>query len=167
MYRVGWNIHRLTKKELCDSNECWHAWDSTFPDTNCIVFFQINPHWICHLGLVVLETFRERPGKRRRESCFTRTMLLHTSLWLRDCGSELVDHSPYSPDWAPSCYFMFPNMKKTTLGWEAVSDRWWCHICSWWLFQGSGWEFLYLGNPSAATPMEEVCGSQGGLHVEK
>ena len=41
---------------------------------------------------------------------------------VHDCGFELVDHPPYSPDLAPSGYFPFPNMKKT-LGWEAVSDR--------------------------------------------
>ena len=29
-----------------------------------------------------------------------------------DCCFELVDHSPYSPDLAPSDYFLFPNMKK-------------------------------------------------------
>ena len=28
---------------------------------------------------------------------------------VRDCG--LVDHPPYSPDLAPSDYFLFPNMK--------------------------------------------------------
>ena len=41
-----------------------------------------------------------------------------------DCGFELVDHPPYSPELAPSDYFLFPNMKKKTLGWETVSDRW-------------------------------------------
>ena len=30
---------------------------------------------------------------------------------VHDCGFELVDHPPYSPDLAPSYYFMFPNMK--------------------------------------------------------
>ena len=63
--RVGWKAHRLTKKELCHSNETWHALNSTFPDTNCIVSFQINPHWISNSGLwkVVLETFRGQPKK--------------------------------------------------------------------------------------------------------
>ena len=31
---------------------------------------------------------------------------------VHDCGFELVDHPPYSPDLAPSDYFLFPNMKK-------------------------------------------------------
>ena len=53
----------------------------------------------------------------RRESCFTRTVLLHTGsvvamAVVRDGGLELVDHPPYSPDLAPSDYFLFPNMKE-------------------------------------------------------
>ena len=35
---------------------------------------------------------------------------------VRDCGFELVDHPPYSPDLAPSHYFLFPNMKKHLAG---------------------------------------------------
>ena len=31
---------------------------------------------------------------------------------VHDCGFELVDHPPYSPDLAPFDYFLFPNMKK-------------------------------------------------------
>ena len=31
---------------------------------------------------------------------------------VHDCCFELVDHPPYSPDFAPSDYFLFPNMKK-------------------------------------------------------
>ena len=49
--RVSWKVHRLTKKELCDSNDTWHALNSTLPDTNFIVSFQINPHWISNSGL--------------------------------------------------------------------------------------------------------------------
>ena len=44
--RMGWKVHRMTQKELCHSNETWHALNSTFTDTSCIVSFQINPHWI-------------------------------------------------------------------------------------------------------------------------
>ena len=71
--RVGWKVHRLTKKE-CHSNETWHALNSTFPDTNCIACFQINPHWISNSGLwkVVLETFQNGLENWQRESYFTR-----------------------------------------------------------------------------------------------
>ena len=33
----------------------------------------------------------------------------------RDCGFELIDHPPYSPDVAPSDYFLFLTMKKKHL----------------------------------------------------
>ena len=83
---------------------------------------------------------------------------------VHDFGFELVDHPPFSADLAPSDYVLFPNLNKT-LGWEVVSDRWWGHtcICSWGLFRGSGWQIIYHGNASAATPMKEVCGPQGRL----
>ena len=63
----------------------------------------------------------------QRESCFTRTMLLHISLWLHgccmhDCGFELVDHPPYSPDLVPSKYFLFPNMNKCLAGKQYWTD---------------------------------------------
>ena len=66
-------------------NETWHALNSTFPDTNCIVCFQINPHWISNSGFwkVVLEIFQNGLENWRRESCFIRIMLLHRSLWLQ------------------------------------------------------------------------------------
>ena len=48
--------YRLTKKELCHSNETCHA--LTFPNTNCIISFQINPHWINNSGL-----WKVSPGK--------------------------------------------------------------------------------------------------------
>ena len=31
---------------------------------------------------------------------------------VHDCGFELIDHLPYSPDLAPSDYLLFPNLKK-------------------------------------------------------
>ena len=44
-------IDWLRRRSLCHSNETWHALNSTFPDTNCIVSFHINPHWISNSGL--------------------------------------------------------------------------------------------------------------------
>ena len=35
---------------------------------------------------------------------------------MHDCGFELIDHPPYSPDLAPSDYFLFPNLKKHLAG---------------------------------------------------
>lgn len=35
---------------------------------------------------------------------------------IRDLGFELLDHPPYSPDLAPSDYYLFPRLKKTLKG---------------------------------------------------
>ena len=37
---------------------------------------------------------------------------------VHDCDFELIDHPPDSPDFAPSDYFLFPNMKQT-LAWTS------------------------------------------------
>ena len=69
----------------------------------------------------------KRPGK------LTKGVLLHqdnapahTSMVAmaaaRDCGFQLVDHPPYSPDLAPSDYFFFPNMKKHLAGHRFTTD---------------------------------------------
>ena len=42
---------------------------------------------------------------------------------LRDCGFEIVDHFPYSPDLAPSNFFLFPNMKKHLAGKRYQTDE--------------------------------------------
>ena len=53
-------------------------------------------------------------------------MLLHTSLVamaaVHDCGFELFDHPPYSPDLAPSDYVLFPNMIKHLAGKQYRTD---------------------------------------------
>ena len=137
---MGWKVHGLIKKKLCHSNETCHA-------------------------------FRRRPGK------LTKGFLFHQD-WqdnapaqksvvamaaVRDCCFELVDHPSYIfLIWNHLTIFCSPTWKKP-LGWEAVLDRWWSHICSWGFFRGSGWELLYHGNPNAATQMEIVCAPQGVL----
>ena len=125
--RVGWKVHRLTKKELCHCNETWHALNSTFSDTNCIVSFQTNPHWISNLGLwkVVLETFQKQPGKLMKGVLFHQDNAhAHKSVAamaaVHDCGFELVDH-PFLI-WHHLTLFCPPTWKNP-LGWEAVSDQ--------------------------------------------
>ena len=41
---------------------------------------------------------------------------------VHDCSFELIDHHPYSPDLAPSDYFLFPNLKKHLAGKQYESD---------------------------------------------
>uniref|UniRef100_A0A3Q0RMV0 Tc1-like transposase DDE domain-containing protein n=1 Tax=Amphilophus citrinellus TaxID=61819 RepID=A0A3Q0RMV0_AMPCI len=41
---------------------------------------------------------------------------------VRNCSFELVDHPPYSPNLAPSDYFLFPSMKKHLAGKQYQTD---------------------------------------------
>ena len=59
--------------------------------------------------------------------------------------------------WHHMTIFCSPTWNNTWLGtWQAVSDRWWGHICSWRLFRGSGWELLYQGNQHCNTDGRSV-----------
>ena len=151
--RVGWKFIGWLK-ELCHSNETWLALNSTFPGINCIVSFQINPHWISKSGLwqdVVLSHFK-RSGK------LTKGVLFHQDnapacksvtamATVRDCGFDLVDHPPYYfPDLAPSDYFLFTNMKKNTWLGNSIGP-----MMKSYLQLRTGWALLYRGNPSGAT----------------
>ncbi|GBP33533.1 Mariner Mos1 transposase [Eumeta japonica] len=42
---------------------------------------------------------------------------------LKDTGFSEIDHSPYSPDLAPSDYFLFSNLKKELRGRRFVDDN--------------------------------------------
>ena len=151
---------------MCHRNETSHALDSTFPNTNCIFSFQINPHWISNSGFkkVVLETFQNGLENWWRESCFTRTMLLHSGSVVAmaavcACSFELVDHPPYSPKISlfGTIWLFFVPQHRTDDEVTGIV----CRI--WGLFRGSGWELLYHRNSSAATSMEDMCGLQGRL----
>ena len=69
----------------------------------------------------------KRPGK------LTKGVLLHQDnapahkslvamSAVHDYGFELIDHPSYSPDLAPSDYFLFPNLKKHLAGKRYESD---------------------------------------------
>ena len=92
---------RLTRKELCHSNETWHALNSTFPDTNCIVSFQINPHLdkLFRALKICTRDISKWSGK------LTKGVLLHQDnapahksvvamAVVHDYGFELVNHPP-------------------------------------------------------------------------
>ena len=79
------------------------------------------------LWKVVLEMFQNDLENWRRESCFTRTMLLHTSLWLQwplgvtvALNWLIILH--YSSDISPSDYILFTDMKKYLAGKQYRTD---------------------------------------------
>jgi histone-lysine N-methyltransferase SETMAR len=58
---------------------------------------------------------RKYPVCKRKISSFIRTMRPPTSVLamgkLRDLHYELLKHPPYSPDLAPSDFYLFPKLK--------------------------------------------------------
>ena len=65
--------------------------------------------------------------KSKRSGKLTKGVLLHQDnapalkslvamSAVHDCGFELIDHPPYSPDLATSGYFLLPNLKKHFAG---------------------------------------------------
>ena len=115
--RMGWKVHRLTRKELCHRNETWQAFNSTFPDTNCIVSFQINPHWISNSELwkVAIETFWRWPRKLMTPgqcSCTQVCSCNHCCEWLW----LWIGWSPSIFSWFGTVYFLFTTLKNTWLG---------------------------------------------------
>ena len=70
---------------------------------------------------------KKRPGKLTKGVLFHQDNApVHKSVvamaTLHDCGFELIQHPPYSPDLAPSDFHLFPNMKKDLAGKRYHSD---------------------------------------------
>ena len=101
---------------------------SVFWDAKGIVFIDylqkgktINGEYYAKLLRELRQAIKsKRPGK------LTKGVLLHQDnapahkslvamSAVHDCGFELIDHPPYSPDLAPSDYFLFPNLKNILL----------------------------------------------------
>ena len=108
---------------------------SVFWDAKDIVFIDylqkgktINGEYYAKLLRELRQAIKsKRPGK------LTKGVLLHQDnapahkslvamSAVHDCGFELIDHPPYSPDLAPSDYFLFPNLKKHLAGKRYKSD---------------------------------------------
>ena len=124
---MGWKVHRLTKKEFCHSNETWHALNSTFPDTNCIVSLKKNPHWISssRLWKVVLETSLDQPGKLMKGVLFHQDSApAHKSVVAMDASHDchgswnglitLPSDAKSGEYWHHLTIFCSPTWKKTT-----------------------------------------------------
>ncbi|GBP80179.1 Mariner Mos1 transposase [Eumeta japonica] len=85
------------------------------------------------------EKGRRRNSRHERQSCRRTWKLLRGVLFLqdnasvhtarvsrqalKDTGFSEIDHPPYSPDLAPSDYFLFSNLKKELRGRRFVDDN--------------------------------------------
>ena len=98
---------------------------SVFWDTKGIVFIDYLQNGKTINGEYYAKLLRELPQaiKSKWSGKLTKGVLLHQDnapahkaqvamSAVHDCGFELIDHTPYSPDLAPSDYFLFKIMLK-------------------------------------------------------
>jgi len=74
----------------------------------------------------LMKKLREAIKEKRRGKLSAGVLLLHdnapphradvSAAAIHDCGFTLLDHPPYSPDLAPSDFFLFPNLKRELRG---------------------------------------------------
>ena len=109
---------------------------SVFWDAKGIVFIDylqkgktINGEYYANLRRELRQaTKSKRPGKLAKgvllhqDNASAHKSLVAMSI-VHDCGFELINHPPYSPDSAPSDYFLFPNLNKHLLGKRYESDN--------------------------------------------
>ena len=109
---------------------------SVFRDAKGIVFINylqngktINGEYYAKLLKELRQAIKsKRPGKltksvlHHQENAPAHKSLVAMSA-VHDRGFELIDHPPYSPDLAPSDYFLFPNLKKHLAGKQYESDH--------------------------------------------
>ncbi|GBP16702.1 Histone-lysine N-methyltransferase SETMAR [Eumeta japonica] len=74
------------------------------------------------------EVVQKRRGKLSRGVLFLQDNASVHTAWvsrqaLKDTGFSEIDHPPYSPDLAPSDYFLFSNLKKELRGRRFVDDN--------------------------------------------
>lgn len=82
---------------------------------------------------MLLERLREAIKEKRRGKLSKGVLLLHdnapvhkshiATAALNRCGFESLVHPPYSPDLAPSDYYLFPNLKKELRGKKFFDDE--------------------------------------------
>ena len=81
----------------------------------------------------ILDRLKEAIKEKRREKLTKGILLMHDNApvqksrvalaALHKVGIDILNHSPYSPDLAPSDYYLFPKMKKELRGKKFTSDK--------------------------------------------
>jgi len=91
--------------------------------------------------------------------------IITTRTAIRNVGFELLHHPPYSPDLAPTDFYLFPKLKKFTKGRKFAADEDVIYTASGRL-EDQDQEFFYNGI-QALQKCWIKCISVGGNYVEK
>jgi histone-lysine N-methyltransferase SETMAR len=108
---------------------------------------------------------REAIKEKRRGKLSAGVLLLHDNTpvhmsakslaAIRQCEFQQLNHPPYSPDLAPSDYFLFRVMKKFLLGKQFSSDKEVKEAVTTW-FEEQSKIFFFQGDKVVATKVGEV-----------
>jgi len=118
---------------------------------------------------------RDQIKEKRRGMLAKGVLLLHDNArvhtcktskdTIMTCGYELIPHAPYSPDLAPSDYYLFPNLKNDKRSIEFESDN---EVQEWvkrWI--GSKSEDFFAKGIDGLLPRLEECIALRGNYLEK
>ena len=122
-----------------------------------------------------LKNLREAIKERRRGKIRKGILLLHDNApahtsrkaaeTARECGYEILSHPPYSPDLAPSDFFLFPKLKKDLKGMHLESDNEVIEAVEGW-FSGKEGVFYSQGLFKVKRRWQK-CVTVGGDYIEK
>ena len=120
-----------------------------------------------------ITALREAIKEKRRGKLSAGVLLLHdnapvhmsakSQAAIRQCGFQQLNHPPYSPDLAPSHYFLFRVMNKFRRGKRFSSDEEVKEAVTTW-FEEQSKDFFFQGDKVVATKVGEVYWVIRGLH---
>jgi len=111
-----------------------------------------------------ITALREAIKEKRRGKLSAGVLLLHDNApvhrsakpqaAIRQCGFQQLNHPPYSPDLAPSDYFLFRVMKKFLRGKRFSSDEVKEEDTTW--FEEQPKDFFFQGDKVVETKVDKV-----------
>ena len=123
-------------KEVQDATICWQVDGSVFWDAKGVILLVFLPKRSPITGVYyanLLDQLRTAILERRRGKLSKGVLLQQDNTRVHTCtvamdavernGYELIPHPAYSPDLAPSDFFLFPNLKKDIRGLHFRSDE--------------------------------------------
>ena len=151
---------------------------TVFWDAKGVIMLDYKPNKTTITGAYyadIMRKLRDAIKKKRRGMLTAGVLLLHDNApvhkcrvaqaAIRDCGFEQLNHPPYSPDLAPSDYYLFRNLKSHLRGTRFSDDDELRASTEGW-FQEQTKDFYYTGIASLKDKWSK-CIEVGGDYIEK
>ena len=151
---------------------------TVFWDAEGVLLVDYMPHKTTITGETYanqLQLLKEAIKEKRRGKLSKGILMLHDNApvhrsrksmaALRDCGFEEINHPPYSPDLAPSDYFLFRNLKKHLRGYRFLDDNELKEAVNQWF--GDQTSDFYLSGITSLQMKWRKCVELRGDYIEK